>query len=282
MLEVLKSGGEIQIIDSGRVGYRRFGVPVSGAMDLISANRAHSILGNPTTLPLLEIYLPGHEFVFHKQAFVALTGANTRCEINRSPVSMNSVHKINPNDILALHQMYHGSRVYLSILGGFDVPKILNSYSPIPGPSNIRIVKGTRIEYKEHSEIDVPHSTLSGMNVHTEFPIDCFKGPEWRYLNNDQKQQVLDTKWIINKLANRMGLRTDGRKVDGQWQSEIYSSAVLPGTVQLLPTGKPLILMRDCQTTGGYPRILQISEYSINYLGQRRPGDSIQFRMINS
>ena len=108
--------------------------------------------------------------------------------------------------------------------------------------------------------------------------MKVFRGPEYDLLSTNSKQKLFKNEFTINS-NNRMAYNLEEKlQVDIK---TIISSPVLPGSVQLTPSGKMIILHRDCQTTGGYPRILQLNISSLNYLSQLKSTDKIKFRLIN-
>ena len=108
--------------------------------------------------------------------------------------------------------------------------------------------------------------------------IEVYTGPEYNLLNALPKEQFSKTLFTISKENSRMGYRLQ-EHIENDLGS-LLTSAVLPGTVQLTPSGKLIILMRDCQITGGYPRILQLTESSINNLAQKTTGDTFTFKIV--
>ena len=107
--------------------------------------------------------------------------------------------------------------------------------------------------------------------------MDCFPGPEFHLLNDDQKRQ-LTKPFRLSKSCNRIGVVLE-EEISNDFPQQL-SSGVIPGTVQLTPSGKLIVLMRDCQTTGGYPRILQLNDFSVNKLSQKFTDDYIRFSLV--
>ena len=106
--------------------------------------------------------------------------------------------------------------------------------------------------------------------------LECTPGPEFDQLNPKQKKRLLES-FTISKDNNRVGYRLN-EIIENDLKS-ILTSAVLPGTVQLTPSGKLIVLMSDCQVTGGYPRVLQLSEWAVNQLSQKITGQTIRFEL---
>ena len=111
--------------------------------------------------------------------------------------------------------------------------------------------------------------------------IEVTKGPEFTRLNKDQREFLFSENFVFDSLNNRMGCQLKNN-IPPLEKSEIITSAVIPGTVQLTPSGRLIILMRDCPTTGGYPRILQLSDIAINQLAQKKTGDTFKFVLESS
>jgi len=107
--------------------------------------------------------------------------------------------------------------------------------------------------------------------------IEVYPGPEFSLLSDKQKKQLTNTILYVTPQSNRMGILLDGLVVSNV--KEIITAPVQPGTVQLTPSGKCIVLMRDAQTTGGYARVLQLSNEGINRIAQKRPGETLNFKL---
>ncbi len=108
--------------------------------------------------------------------------------------------------------------------------------------------------------------------------IKTFQGPEYELLSVSEKNMLEKSHFSIGSDSNRMGIQLEGQVANDL--KPIITSPVLPGTVQLTPSGTLIVLMRDCQTTGGYPRVLQLSEDGINALAQKLPGEKVKFQIL--
>ncbi len=281
MIEVLRSGSHICVVDIGREGYQAMGVPVSGAMDMVSLARVNSLMGNKMNSAVLELYFSGHQLQFHCDTYIALAGATTDIKLGERKIYNDEIIKVNKGDILSIGAISIGCRLYLAVPYGIKSTQLLGSRSPLRGHSKKHIKKGDKIMIE--SSIISPHryATTKALAIDRLKKIECYVGPEWRRLSNQQQQDILSTTYTITQQSDRMGYRLEGPslKIDS---FQILSSPVMTGTVQLLPNGNPLILMRDCQTTGGYPRILQVTSTDINQLAQRKPLDEVQFKIVSN
>jgi len=278
MIKVLKSGFYTTIQDKGRVGFASLGVPVSGAMDSYSSDLANRILNNSLNCALLEITLGGCKFQFLSKTTICISGGDFSPKMNNQPILLNSKILIQENDILSFGKVNFGVRCYLAVKGGIQSDKKLGSRSSFKNITNNFLIKsGDCLPISNLKTTLESSKTLVKVNKnHFEYKgIECFKGPEFDTLDMHQKKTLFETEFSISKDINRMGYKLN-ETVENNIPS-ILTSAVLPGTVQLTPSGKLIVLMRDCQVTGGYPRVLQVSEESINRLSQKTIGDKIQF-----
>lgn len=276
MVEVLKQGLLSTIQDLGRLGYAHLGVPVSGAMDAASALMANTILGNNPNAAVIEMTLIGMHLKFLAETVICISGADMSATLNGKPIPLNKRIEVHPSDSIQFGSAKMGCRTYLAILGGFKTDKVLTSgsfYHSIT--SNSVLEKGDLIKYAPStSHISNDYAKLKPNNFETS-ELNVYKGPEFETLNQQQQEWLFDQNFTVSKLNNRMAYQLNETLENSL--SPIITSAVLPGTVQLTPNGHLIILMRDAQTTGGYPRILQLSESAINLLSQKKVKDAVQF-----
>lgn len=283
-IQVIKSGLHTSIQDLGRKGFRSYGVPISGAMDKYSMILANKLLNNNESLPVMEITIEGPKLLFEDDTFFVITGADISPELNNKPIHQNTVYKVITGDVLNFGKLIYGCRAYLAVNGGFLTKKVLNSFSFYKEITQKCVVeKGDRIKIaKYNSEIEIHQSKLKVKKSHFNSKnLEVTKGPEFTRLDKDQREFLFSEEFIIDSLNNRMGYQLQN-KVQPLKKSEIITSAVIPGTVQLTPSGKLIILMRDCPTTGGYPRILQLTDIAINQLAQKKTGDTFKFDFESS
>ncbi|TVZ25297.1 biotin-dependent carboxylase-like uncharacterized protein [Gillisia sp. Hel_I_86] len=280
-IEVLYPGLYSSIQDLGRHDFRRFGVPQSGAMDSYAAKNANLMLSNLEAHPILEITQLGPQLKFYEPTQIAICGAYLNPKINDSLVLNNKVLSIEKGDILSFGKRNNACRAYIAIAGGFNSKKILESYSWYNGITQKQMLqKGDIIRY---SRLERP---LHGLNAAVKVPdeylrkcgIKVFTGPEYGLLSIFQKKLLFDSKFHLDVHNNRMALQLKEPLENNL--TPIITGPVLPGTVQLTPSGKLIVLMRDCQTTGGYPRILQLSEDGINIIAQKVVGEPLNFQLF--
>lgn len=276
-LIIQQSGLYTSIQDLGRLGWRKYGVPISGAMDQYSFKLSNLLVGNPENTAALEITLQGPSIAFTDQAWIALTGAHLSAKLNRHTAPLNQPFSVKAGDVLHFGAPVYGVRSYLAVHGGFQSEKILGSYSQYTGiTSKSRLKSGDQISYGPQEMHEPSMSLVKPESGHFDtIELEVTAGPEFSQLTPLSESVLLDQSWLIGS-NNRMGYRLSQPLMPGN-QLEIITSQVIPGMVQLTPSAELLVLMSDAQVTGGYPRILQLTDRSINQLAQKKAGDHIQF-----
>ena len=277
MIKFISKGLYTTIQDDGRFGYRNIGVPSSGYMDRESAQIANLIIDNPINNPLIEATLIGPTIKFEKPTFICITGSDFNPMLNESRISLYTPVEVNKGDILKLNNSSIGSRCYISIKGDIKVDEVLGSrsyYSQISDSSVIE--KGDEFKF-EANDRNLTYKSID-QKFRLNKNIKVFRGPEFNCLNKESINKLKNQEFSIG-INNRMAYNLK-EKIEAGVNS-IISSGVIPGTVQLTPSGQIIILHRDCQTTGGYPRILQLAEKSLNNLAQLRTGDKIKFEIVS-
>lgn len=281
MVKVLKPGLYSSVQDLGRMGYQEFGVPYSGAMDQYAVKIANMLLGNHESAAVIEMTMTGPLLQFECETLICISGANMNPKLNKENIPNNKAVAVKHGDVLSFGKLQSGFRSYLGVLGGFKTEKVLDSRSMYVPITRASILKKNDVLFSEntafnhlskHSHIKVDKSYLA-----SEI-LEVFKGPEFDKLTKTEQKALLKTKFKISKDNNRMAYQLE-EPFENKLEP-IITSAVMPGTVQLTPSGKLIVLMRDCQTTGGYPRVLQLSDSALNVLAQKFTGQSVRFKNL--
>jgi len=278
-IHVILSGLYSSIQDRGRIGYRKYGVPLSGAMDEYNAELANRLLNNDIHAAVMEITLTGPRLQFSTSAVIAITGAHISPKINDINCPLNKSVGINAGDILSFGALHYGARSYLAVKNGFQTECVMKSYSYFREITQQAVIqKGDKLPI--HAQ---PPASNMGASVKTDdslfssVQLPCYRGPEFEFLNEVEKESIFQSKFSVSRDNNRMGYRLEGPPLQYPSDYNMLTSAVLPGTVQLTPSGQLIILMKDCQTTGGYPRVLQLTSRGINILAQKKAMDDVSF-----
>jgi len=277
MIKVVKPGLYSTVQDKGRKGKQSYGIPCSGSMDSFSSDLANKILNNSENSAVLEITMVGPVLEFIYETVICITGANLSPFLNNKIIKMNNPIFIKPNDVLSFGVLKSGLRSYIAILGGFKTEKVFGSRSMFKNLTKaVKLAKNDVLNFNKNIIFK-----SSKINLHKISNIDneiiAYKGPEFDMLNSNQKDFILSNKFMISNNYNRMAIQLSDLLVNNL--KPIITSIVMPGTVQLTPAGSLIILMKDCQTTGGYPRILQIEEKSINSLAQLKKDSELSFSL---
>jgi len=278
MVKVITSGFFSTIQDLGRINNQEYGVPYSGVMDRYSAKLANALLGNDMNDALLEITMTGPTLQFNQDTYISITGADISPMLNNNSIKQNHVTKVSIGDIVSFGKLKSGFRAYLAISGGFKTEKTMHSRSMYNGITNeFKINNGDALPIENPSMVIAEiNATIKVNTKHfTSKIIEVYKGPEFELLTEKQQEQLLSTEFSISKDNSRMAYQL--AEILENDLKPIITSLVLPGAVQLTPSGNLIVLMRDCQTTGGYPRVLQLREASIDVLSQKFTGDKIHF-----
>ena len=277
MIKVIQPGLFTTIQDGGRHGYRNIGIPTSGFMDKESAWAANNIVDNDREESLIEITLKGPTLLFDNNYTISITGGDFNPLINDMPIKMYESINVKLGDTLKINNTKNGAKCYLAISGGIDVKSIFGSKSFLSNISeSYYLRKGDEIRISDNSNNKILKKNKLKFKLNRS--MEVFKGPEFDLLSIKVKNMLFKNKFTI-RTNSRMAYNLEEKVQTGI--KSIISSPVLPGSVQLTPSGKMIILHRDCQTTGGYPRILQLSRNSLNNLSQLKSGEKIELKLIN-
>lgn len=292
MLTIRKAGLFTTIQDLGRPGLRRFGISGGGAMDASSLRIANLLVGNPENSAAIEVTMNGPEILFEQPAEIALCGADLSPAINGIDASMWRPLQIAAGDVLSFGVPKSGCRTYLAVAGGIQVPIVMDSASTltragIGGFCGRALRKGDRLEFggKEQTEDRERANWFVSPHFKTDVPADpvirLLKGRHHALFGADSQERLTEELFVVTNEADRMGYRLDGPPLTLERPQELLSEAVIPGTIQVPPSGNPIVLMADCQTTGGYPKIGQIAAADLPVVAQLRPGQQVRFELIS-
>ncbi len=282
-----KAGLQTSIQDAGRKGLMHLGISNSGAMDNHSLRLANWLVDKSMDSPLLEITLVGPTICFEATMTIAVCGATFDLHLNGAPVPNNETINISKGDVLVFGQLRGGARAYLAFAGNITMEPTLKSYSThlttlFGGFKDRQINSGDRLEvlsnaitpYKKlPKEFDVFYSG--------NYLLRCVSTVESALFSLHQSTQFYSLKYTVTNECNRMGLRLSGEAIHFDNKIEITSSGLSQGSIQIPPSGQPIISSVDGQTIGGYPRIANIISVDLPLLGQLKPGDRLGFAFVS-
>ncbi len=304
-VRVLKPGPLSSLQDLGRVGYQRFGVIVSGAMDEWSHRVANLLAGNRADEATLEITLMGPSLAFDETALVAIVGADLSPRIGDAPVPMNRPVLVRAGSQLDFGRRAFGCRAYLAVHGGFAVEPVMGSRSTylragFGGFEGRALRKGDTLPVSEgdprgvYSSLErslasggdafatLPEDALAGITHPATGPraLRAVKGQQWEAFTEEARMQFLGAEFRVNANSDRMGYRLEGPALMLRSPLEMISEGVAFGTVQVPPDGNPIVLMADRQTAGGYPKIAAVAGVDLPLLAQTVPQQGVRFELV--
>jgi len=287
VFKVLKPGLFTTVQDKGRYGYLKYGVPISGAMDAFSLVTANLLVGNKPNDACLEITLIGPEMQALARVQIAITGGEASPKINGHSVPMWQTLDVREGDVVSFGRMANGCRAYLSVRGGIDVPLVLGSRATYVR-GGFGGINGRQLKAEDIIEsITVPLLGVGYLLPERLVPeytgkseIDVTMGPQDDLFTEKGIDTFLSNPYKVTLEADRMGYRLDGPAIEHKDRADIISDALLPGAIQVPKNGKPIVIMKDAQTTGGYAKIALVTTSDVSLLGQAKPGDIITFHKI--
>ncbi|MDX1507577.1 MAG: biotin-dependent carboxyltransferase family protein [Woeseiaceae bacterium] len=280
-MTVLKPGLLTSVQAGPRRGMRHIGVPASGAADPLSLALANRLVGNAWDAPALELTAVGPSLRFDADYAIAIAGAPFDMQLNGAVCAAHRSFMVHPDDVLDIGSTAVGMRAYLAAAGGIESQHVLGSNSTyLPGRfggfEGRALARGDVLAAavpRSFTEIETPAEFRPP--VASSWAVRTCASCETELLEHDARDALFSQKWIVDRRADRMGMRLDGPSLAVQSAGRMPSAAVFPGTVQCTEGGSPFLLGADAGTTGGYPRVAQVARCDRHLLGQMRPGDSL-------
>jgi antagonist of KipI len=301
---VTQAGFLTSVQDLGRTGFRQFGVSTSGALDSFALRVANLLVGNDEGAAGLEITLGGLQLRFEDERIVAWCGGEFDVQIGSRALPTGHVAHLQRGDELKFGRAQIGCRCWLAISGGIDVPVVLGSRSTdlranfggieglalrdgdvvllAPRPGSSAFAKATADKSPPAAGISswtAPHDWASPASRHPS--LRFIRGVDWSRFDDVTIQRFKIHEFSVSSDSDRMGVRLDGPELKRQDQTDLISEAVAPGTIQVPPSGKPILLLEDCQTIGGYPKIAHVITVDLGVAAQLRAGDRVRFSEVS-
>lgn len=290
----LRGGLRTTVQDLGHAGYGRYGVPERGALDPLSLRLANMVIGNPPDAAGLEMTLDGAHLLFEHAATIAVCGADMTASVEDRALGQCRPIDVGAGVVVRFGQARVGARAYLAIGGGIDVPLILGSrgthlrarFGGLDGRairSGDRIVVGAGpVPAIDDGEMRAARWRL-GRDVCTpladELRVRVITMGQGGFDRAMTAALLARRSLTVSAASDRMGLRFEDSL--GEHDRSITSEPAAIGALQLPPDGRPIVLMNDHQTTGGYPVIAYVATVDLPTLGQARPGARVLFEGID-
>ncbi|MFD1329996.1 5-oxoprolinase subunit C family protein [Mycoplana ramosa] len=293
MIEILSTGAVNSVQDLGRSGFLDVGVGWSGAMDTAAMAAANLLIGNPPNAAGIEVSLFPFRLRFLRDTVFALTGAD--CPVTLGDRSLPSwwAETARAGETLTLGLPRAGARAYLAMGGGLNVPEVLGSRatdlkSGFGGWQGRGLNRGDRLPLVvggalPEGGIGIDPTTLRDGGAPTESPVVLRVLPSAEYLafTDTALETFFSTAWIVTNEANRMGYRLSGPDLALTRKLELFSHGIMPGTVQVPPSGQPIIQLAEANTCGGYPKIANVIEADLWRLAQAPVGATLRFALVD-
>ncbi len=293
-LKVLVPGLFSTIQDLGRTKYRKFGITTSGAMDDFALRIGNRLVGNNQDEAGIELTVIGGEYLIMEDCIISITGGNLNPEVDGKDILMWESIFLKKDSKLSFNNFGQGVRSYLCIQGGIDVPLVLGSRSTDMkigiGGYNGGVLKSGDTIFKKNHNLEIAHvgNIFPSHLVNnyyswdeSQLKIRVILGSDLIHFTKRGINTFLNSEYVISERANRMGYHLEGPKIEHSKKGPNIVTNVTPtGSIQVPGSGLPIVLLRDNQTTGGYPKIATIITPDIGVLVQRTTWEKISFSRV--
>ena len=293
---IARAGFLTTIQDLGRTGFRDFGVSAGGALDSFGLRLANLLVGNAEAAAGLEITFGGLRLRFADDRVIAWCGGGFNARLGSTSLSAGRAALAAAGDELVFDHPERGCRSWLAISGGLDVPVVLGSRSTDLranfGGHNGRTLRdgdvlplGARakplirkLREQKISAWTPPRDWVS--TARAEAVLRFTPGADWERFHSSARQRFVSEPFVISTESDRMGARLEGPELRRMDERDLLSEAVAPGTIQVPPNGQAILLLGDCQTIGGYPKLAHVISVDLPAAAQLRAGDKVRFAEV--
>jgi len=282
-LEILSCGPAVTVQDMGRPGYLAQGLTRGGAADTLALHEGAALLGQPEQYAALEMVGMGGTFRAGADLRIALTGAPMTAMIDDAPVAWNASHPLPAGATLKIGGARSGTYGYLHVGGGIDTPEMMGARG-----AHLSAGLGAALTGGDALPIGPDNGSSTGMTLPAD---DRFVGGRIRitasmqtkHFDTETRERFGTTSFRRDARGNRMGVRMDhdGAPFVAEGQLTILSDVIVPGDIQIAGDGAPFVLMCECQTTGGYPRIGTVLPCDMARVAQAPAGAALSFEFVS-
>jgi antagonist of KipI len=300
---IVRSAGFLTSVqDLGRTGFRQSGVSVGGALDSHALRVANALVGNDDNAAGIEATLGEVRLQFDDKRVVAWCGGAFAVRIGEAELPPGHAGFVERGDELTMTAPDTGGRAWLAISDGIDVPLILGSRSTdlrgsFGGHEGRALQNGDELalgvkersrgcgtdEERRRFQTAAPWgapatwATTGNRNA----LVRIVRGTDWDRFTTEGQETLVTNSFSVTPDSDRMGARLDGPELERIDATDLLSEAVAPGTLQVPPNGKPILLLGDCQTIGGYPKIAHVITVDLPIAAQLWPGDPVRFHEVS-
>lgn len=286
----LKGGLFTTVQDMGRNGYQKSGFHVSGVMDKRSFMIANLLVDNPENEAVLEFTMIGPTLKFTSDTIISITGGDFCPKINGKEAPMYTAIYVHKDDVLEFQYAREGNWGYVAFSSRLDIPMMMGSRSTdtkcrIGGYHGRKMEKGDHIWFRAKRRYLSSFLSRSIPREHFEeqlVKIRVVMGPQDDYFAAEGIQTFLEEEYVVTSDCDRMGYRLDGPYIaHNDRGADIISDGIALGSVQVPSNGRPIVMLSDRQTTGGYTKIATIISVDIPKLVQCKEQTKIRFEKIS-
>ena len=288
-ITVLNPGLLTTVQDMGRIGYQQFGVSVSGVMDPRATSIANILVGNQEGEAVLECTMLGPQLRFDAANCIAITGGDLGPTLDGKPIPNYCAVSVEAGQVLRFTGPKTGCRAFIAFAGGLDIPVVMGSRSTYL-KAKIGGLEGRKLAKDDVIAFRAPKTQLKNMkdrNLYPEFvPRDVYTvrvvmGPQDDAFTDAGVKTFLSETYTVTPEFDRMGCRLEGAVVEHKESGDIISDGIAFGAIQVPSAGKPIIMLADRQTTGGYTKIANVITADFRIIGQLKAGDKVRFEKVS-
>lgn len=272
------------IQDEGRRGLLHLGVSGSGPMDPPAMRFANCLVANAPGQAVLEFGMIGGVFEVARPVRFAVTGGAVAISVDGMPKHGWESHHLLPDQVLEIGTLHSAAWGYLALSGGFETQPVLGARSThvrtgLGGLSGRRIAAGDRLPLGEQQE--APLLALREPLQRPSGPIRVIAGPQDDHFDADTRLAFLTGGFCVTASRDRMAQVLTGPPIRAVAGHDIVSDGTVAGSIQVPSSGRPIVLMAERQTTGGYPKIATVASVDLPRLAQAPTGSTIRFQQIS-
>lgn len=289
-ITILSPGLLTTVQDFGRIGYQQFGVPVSGVVDPRAMSIANILVDNPEDEAVLECTMLGPQIRFNAPNAIAITGGDLGPTIDNQPIPNYAAIRVEAGQVLRFAGLRSGCRAYIAFAGGLDIAPVMGSRSTYM-KAKIGGVEGRKLQKDDVIKFRKPNPDLRGLNIRhispefvprLEYKLRVVLGPQDDMFTEHGIETFLSESYVVTPEFDRMGCRLDGEIIEHKGESgDIISDGIAFGAIQVPTAGKPIIMLSDRQTTGGYTKIANVISADFRILAQLKAGDRVRFAQVS-
>lgn len=288
-ITILNPGMMTTVQDMGRFGYQQFGVSASGVMDPRSTSIANILVGNDENEAVLECTMMGPHIRFDQATCIAITGGDLGPTVDGVPVDNYRAFLVNAGQVLRFTMIKSGCRAFIAFAGGLDIPVVMGSRSTNM-KAKIGGFQGRKLEKDDVIKFRAPKTDLKNLGIRhispefrprAEYTLRVVLGPQDDAFTELGIKTFLSSVYTLTPEFDRMGCRLEGEVIEHVKDGNIISDGIAFGAIQVPSAGKPIIMLADRQTTGGYTKIANVITADFRILGQLKAGDKVRFEQVS-